>query len=288
MKTTLEKVGYISSPEIELVLDLAQFLAKPILIEGPSGTGKTQLAVSYAKASQRELIRIQCYEGITSSEIIGEWNYHRQLIRIQLAAHQQHQDQSVMEDVFHPDYFISRPLMRAFTESAGPAILLIDEIDRSDEEFEAFLLEALGEKQITIPELGTFRATRDILVFLTSNATRDLSEALRRRCLFLYLDFPDADREEQILRLHSPATDGRLLKDVVAIVQALRTPEAGLRKVPSIAETIDWSRALLRLSQRPSLRQIEDSLGVLVKHCDDLEKAKKMLDKLEENLVLES
>lgn len=288
MKTTLEKVGYISSPEIELVLDLAQFLAKPILIEGPSGTGKTQLAVSYAKASQRELIRIQCYEGITSSEIIGEWNYHRQLIRIQLAAHQQHQDQSVMEDVFHPDYFISRPLMRAFTESAGPAILLIDEIDRSDEEFEAFLLEALGEKQITIPELGTFRATRDILVFLTSNATRDLSEALRRRCLFLYLDFPDADREEQILRLHSPATDGRLLKDVVAIVQALRTPEAGLRKVPSIAETIDWSRALLRLSQRPSLRQIEDSLGVLVKHCDDLEKAKKMLDKLEESLVLES
>ncbi len=288
MNATLEKVGYISSPEIELVLDLAQFLDKPILIEGPSGTGKTQLAVSYAKASQRELIRIQCYEGITSSEIIGEWNYHRQLIRIQLAAHQQHQDQSVMEDVFHPDYFISRPLMRAFTESAGPAILLIDEIDRSDEEFEAFLLEALGEKQITIPELGTFRATRDILVFLTSNATRDLSEALRRRCLFLYLDFPDADREEQILRLHSPATDGRLLKDVVAIAQALRTPEAGLRKVPSIAEAIDWSRALVRLSQRPSLKQIEDSLGVLVKHWDDLEKAKKMLDKLEESLVLES
>lgn len=288
MNTTLEKVGYISSPEIELVLDLAQFLDKPILVEGPSGTGKTQLAVSYAKASQRELIRIQCYEGITSSEIIGEWNYHRQLIRIQLAAHQEHQDQSVMEDVFHPDYFISRPLMRAFTESAGPAILLIDEIDRSDEEFEAFLLEALGEKQITIPELGTFRATRDILVFLTSNATRDLSEALRRRCLFLYLDFPDAEREEQILRLHSPATDGRLLKDVVAIAQALRTPEAGLRKVPSIAETIDWSRALLRLSQRPSLRQIEDSLGVLVKHWDDLEKAKKMLDKLEKSLILES
>ncbi|MHA2495898.1 MAG: AAA family ATPase [Candidatus Hodarchaeales archaeon] len=288
MNATLEKAGYISSPEIELVLDLAQFLDKPILIEGPSGTGKTQLAVSYAKASQRELIRIQCYEGITSSEIIGEWNYHRQLIRIQLAAHQQHQDQSVMEDVFHPDYFISRPLMRAFTESAGPAILLIDEIDRSDEEFEAFLLEALGEKQITIPELGTFRATRDILVFLTSNATRDLSEALRRRCLFLYLDFPNADREEQILRLHSPATDGRLLKDVVAIAQALRTPEAGLRKVPSIAEAIDWSRALVRLSQRPSLRQIEDSLGVLVKHWDDLEKAKKMLNKLEESLVLES
>lgn len=288
MSSNLEKVGYISSPEIELVLDLAQFLDKPILIEGPSGTGKTQLALSHAKASQRELIRIQCYEGITSSEIIGEWNYHRQLIRIQLAAHQQHQDPSVMEDVFHPDYFISRPLMRAFTESAGPAILLIDEIDRSDEEFEAFLLEALGEKQITIPELGTFRATRDILVFLTSNATRDLSEALRRRCLFLYLDFPDAEREEQILRLHSPATDGRLLKDVVAIAQALRTPEAALRKVPSIAESIDWSRALLRLSQRPNLRQMEDSLGVLVKHWDDLEKAKKVLDKLENSLVLES
>ncbi|MFX0115200.1 MAG: AAA family ATPase [Candidatus Hodarchaeota archaeon] len=280
MNRSLEKVGYISSPEIEQILDLAQFLSKPILIEGPSGTGKTSLAISVAAASQRELIRIQCFEGITSDQTIGEWNYHRQLIRIQLAAHSQ-DGQSVMEDVFSVDYFIPRPLMRAFTESSGPAVLLIDEIDRSDEEFEAFLLEALGEKQLTIPELGTFRATRDLLVFLTSNATRDLSEALRRRCLFLYLDFPDIEREIQIVRLHSPDADERLIKDVVTVAQALRAPEVGLRKVPSIAETIDWSRTLLRLSSQPNSNQIENSLGTLVKFRDDLEKAREIIDKLE-------
>ncbi|MFQ5976914.1 MAG: AAA family ATPase [Candidatus Heimdallarchaeota archaeon] len=280
MNRPLEDVGYIPSPEIEQILELAKFLDKPVLIEGPSGTGKTSLAISVAAAFQRELIRIQCFEGITSDQIIGEWNYHRQLIRIQLAAHSQ-DDQSVMEDVFSVDYFIPRPLMRAFTESSGPAVLLIDEIDRSDEEFEAFLLEALGEKQLTIPELDTFRATRDLLVFLTSNATRDLSEALRRRCLFLYLDFPDIERERQIVRLHSPDTDERLIKDVVAVVQALRVPEAGLRKVPSIAETIDWSRTLLRLSPQPNRDQIENSLGVLVKFRDDLEKAREIINKLE-------
>ncbi|MFX0113742.1 MAG: AAA family ATPase [Candidatus Hodarchaeota archaeon] len=281
MNYTLEEVGYISSPEIDQVLDLAHFLDKPVLIEGPSGTGKTSLALGVAKALQRELIRIQCYEGISSTEIIGEWNYHRQLIRIQLAAHQTQEDQSVIEDVFSPDYFIMRPLMQAFTGTSGPAVLLIDEIDRSDEEFEAFLLEALGEKQLTIPELGTFQATRNILVFLTSNATRDLSEALRRRCLFLFIDFPDSDREQQIVRLHSPDADERLINDVVAVVQALRSPEVGLRKVPSIAETVDWSRTLLRLSPHPNRSQIQNSLGVLLKFRDDLEKAKEVIDKLE-------
>ncbi len=271
--------NYISSPEIDQVLELAQFLQKPILIEGPSGTGKTSLAISVAEATKRELIRIQCFEGISSAEIIGEWNYHKQLIRIQLASHQR-SDQSIVEDVFSTDYFIPRPLMQAFISSQKPVVLLIDEIDRSDEEFEAFLLEALGEKQITIPELGTFQAKRDdLLVFLTSNATRELSEALRRRCLFLYLDFPSIEREKKIVQLHCPSADERLINDVVNIVHELHKPETGLRKVPSIAETVEWCQTLLRRIEKTSNTEYETTLNVVIKYREDLEKAKLMLNK---------
>ncbi|MHA2297324.1 MAG: AAA family ATPase [Candidatus Hodarchaeales archaeon] len=274
----LEQAGYIANDAIMTIVNLAMHLNKPILVEGPAGTGKTSIAIAAAKALSRELIRIQCYEGITSESIIGEFDYKKQLLTIELAKSDvfpEKKDQ-LMNDIFSEEYFIKRPLMRAFTNKE-PVVLLIDEIDKSDEEFEAFLLETLGELQITVPELGTFVSKHPPLVFLTSNATRDLSEALRRRGLYLYLDFPSLEVEKQILQLHCPDTNERFLEQLASTVAKLR--KLDLKKPPSLAESIDWVKTLLYLGhQELNKNLINQTLNILLKHVEDIEAARVELD----------
>ncbi len=263
---------YISNREIDITIQLALKLNRPILIEGPAGVGKTSIATSLAKALNWQLYRIQCYEGITVESVIGEFDYRRQLLHIELERQKPHSPMNPLslEDIFSRDFFIERPLFLSFINDE-PNVLLIDEIDKSDEEFEAFLLEALGERQISIPELGTFNAeTDDQLVILTSNSSRDLSEPLRRRCLFLYIDFPTLEREKQILAIHTKLPfDSHLMESIAKIVHFLR--DLDLRKSPSIAETIDWAQALIHLG----ITQIDEevlkqTLPVLLKYQEDL------------------
>ncbi len=240
---------YISNPEIDITLGLALKLNRPILVEGPAGTGKTSVAISMAQALNWKLFRIQCYEGITFENVIGEFDYKRHLLHIELERQKRSPTHPMdFEDIFSRKFFIERPLFLSFIEN-DPNVLLIDEIDKSDEEFEAFLLEALGERQITIPELGTFHASNEKqIVILTSNSSRDLSEPLRRRCLYLYIDFPTPERERQILAAHTGKDfDDPLLVSIAGIVHRIR--QYDLRKVPSIAETIDWAKALILLGK---------------------------------------
>lgn len=262
----LEAAGYIASQEIVTTLKLALALDKPILVEGPAGTGKTSIALTVAKALERKLLRIQCWEGISSEQVIGEFDYRKQLLMIQMAE----KSDVKMENVFSPEYFIQRPLLKAFASSES-CVLLVDEVDKSDDEFEAFLLEALGEKQVTVPELGTFQSSSSVLVVLTSNQSRDLSEPLRRRCLYLYLDFPSVEREREILSIHcNLPLDTPLLDAVTSAVSKIRQKD--LKKAPSIAESIDWTRAILALGEEYlSEETMKKTLGVLLKHKEDLE-----------------
>jgi MoxR-like ATPase len=273
MTFDLSSQNYISNPEIDVTLDLALKLNRPILIEGPAGTGKTSIAIAIANALKWQLFRIQCYEGITFESVIGEFDYKRQLLHIELERmkHQSLMNPSTrFEDIFSREFFIERPLFLSFIKNE-PNVLLIDEIDKSDEEFEAFLLEALGERQITIPELGTYQASNDKqIVILTSNSSRDLSEPLRRRCLYLYIDFPTPNREREILAAHTGMDfDSPLIKSIANIIHQIR--QYDLRKVPSIAETIDWAQALLLIGKEHiDESTLKETANVFLKYKEDI------------------
>jgi MoxR-like ATPase len=274
VKTRLAEVGYLASDAVATTVFLASELGKPLLVEGPAGVGKTALSTAVADACGADLVRLQCYEGVDEARALYEWNHAKQLLRI-TAGKDESWDEA-RTDIFSEEFLLPRPLLTAI-RNEGPTVLLIDETDKADVEIEGLLLEVLGDFQITVPELGTITATRRPFVVLTSNATRELSEALRRRCLFLHVDFPDADLEREIVRLKVPALDATLAESLVRVVGALRAMP--LRKAPSVAETIDWARTLVALgADILDDELVRDSLGVILKHQDDLEKARKRLD----------
>jgi MoxR-like ATPase len=266
----LRGAGYLADTTIATVVHLAAELGKPVLIEGPAGTGKTQLAKSAALAAGKRLIRLQCYEGLDESKAIYEWDYRRQLLQLQL--HQGGSGQNLdATGIFGEEFLLSRPLLAAI-RSEDPVVLLLDEVDRLDIESEALLLEVLSEYQVSIPELGTVTARHIPQVFLTSNNSRDLSEALKRRCLFLHLGYPTVDREAEIVRLHVPGLSDHLAREIAELVALLR--KADLKKPPSIAESLDWARTLLLLGSTELSDDVtRQTLSVLLKYERDIDMA---------------
>ena len=272
VRSGLSDVSYLADDGISGIVYLADRLAKPVLIEGPAGTGKTQLAKSVAEMSDARLIRLQCYEGLDESKALYEWNYKKQLLRIQ--AENETRDWSEIEDdLFSEDFLLSRPLLEAI-RAEDPVVLLIDEVDRVEIETEALLLEILSEYQVSIPELGTVVGTQVPLVFLTSNGTRELSEALKRRCLYLYIDYPDLKREREIINAKIPGMDENLADQIARIVRSVR--QLDLKKHPSVSETLDWAKTLLLLGvQKIDADVATDTVNVLLKYRSDIEKAVK-------------
>jgi len=267
LREQLYHAGYLADTDLATTVWLAGRLQRPVLIEGDAGVGKTALATALARSMGAELVRLQCFEGLDLSQAAYEWNYGRQLMAIRL--HESRSDQVKESDVFSRDYLLERPLLKAISQT-GPCVLLIDEIDRADEAFEAFLLEVLADYQITVPELGTLRAQHIPQVVLTSNGTRELSDALRRRCLYHYLDYPTLAREVAIVRTAVPQADARLVDDCVQFVQRLRNED--LAKTPGIAETLDWVRALHQLQQHTlpeDMTVLLTTLGCLLKTRED-------------------
>jgi MoxR-like ATPase len=290
VKDTLATQQYIASDEIATVLYLAERLDKPILVEGPAGVGKTELGKAWSGITGRPMIRLQCYEGLDEAKALYEWEYAKQMLYTQLLRDKLHDllaDAHTLadaadrlaseEDVFFSDRFLlPRPLLRAITADE-PVVLLIDEIDRSDVEFEAFLLEVLSDFQVSVPELGTLRARHQPLVLLTSNNTRELSEALKRRCLYLYIDYPVIETELQIVRLKVPEMGPELARQAVEVVHRLRGLD--LKKDPSISETLDWARALVALNATSLNKQtLDNTLAVLLKHESDVLRARRALN----------
>ncbi|HEX9854011.1 MAG TPA: MoxR family ATPase [Acidimicrobiia bacterium] len=269
MATALERAGYLADPKIAQVVYLADRLEKPILAEGPAGVGKTALAVAIATAGGRRLVRLQCYEGLDEAKALYEWNYHKQLLRIQ--ADEGRAWDTLEGDIFTRDFLLTRPLLEAIS-SDDPVVLLIDEVDRVEMETEALLLEVLDAFQITIPELGTMEARSRPIVVLTSNNTRELSEALKRRCLFLHITYPTAERERDILLARVPGLPERLATRIAEVVRSLR--ELPVRKAPSVSESIDWARTLLALGiEDVDAGVTADTINVLLKYQTDIDKA---------------
>jgi MoxR-like ATPase len=264
----LRHVGYLPGDSTALVAFLATKLGKPVLVEGPAGVGKTELAKALARLLDRHLVRLQCYEGLDEAKALYEWNYRKQLLRIQTESEAAGW-QDVQEDIFGEEFLLQRPLMTAIA-SAEPVVLLVDEIDKTDQEFEAMLLELLSDFQISIPELGRIEARTQPVVLLTSNNTRELTEALKRRCLYLWLDYPELEHELQIVRLHSPDLDQQLARKLVEVVHRIR--ELDLKKPPSIAESIDWARTLMLLGATDIDRDtFTETISVILKHRTDLD-----------------
>jgi MoxR-like ATPase len=275
----LRSVSYLPDEGIAGVVYLADRLGKPVLVEGPAGTGKTQLAKSVAEVLGARLIRLQCYEGLDESKALYEWNYKKQLLRIQSQRVAEADGggswTDIEEDIFSEPFLLTRPLLEAI-RADEPVVLLIDEVDRVEVETEALLLEILSDYQVSIPELGTVSATQIPLVFLTSNNTRELSEALKRRCLFLHIDYPDLEREKEIVLTRVPGISESLADQVVRIVRSIRSLE--LKKAPSVSETLDWARTLLLLGiQSVDAETATDTLHILLKYQSDIDKAAKDL-----------
>lgn len=289
--TLLDKGDYVADRSLATVLFLSLSMQRPLFLEGEAGVGKTEIAKVLSKTLGRRLVRLQCYEGLDIASAVYEWNYPAQMIEIRMAEAEGVTDRDVLgKDIFSQRFLIQRPLLQALEpDTAGPPVLLIDELDRSDEAFEAFLLEVLSDFQITIPELGTIRAPHPPLVIITSNRTREIHDALKRRCLYHWLDYPSAARELEIILRKVPGADKRLAEQVVAFVQELR--QADLFKLPGIAETIDWTTALTQLnaiSLDPEI--ISNTLGALLKYQDDIAKvqgseAAKILKKIEMDMA---
>src|SRR6478752_6751065 len=271
----LKGVSYLADEGIAGVVYLADRLGKPVLVEGPAGTGKTQLAKSVAEMTGARLIRLQCYEGLDESKALYEWNYKKQLLRIQ-ADRQSDGWAEMHDDIFSEEFLLTRPLLEAI-RSEDAVVLLIDEVDRVEVETEALLLEILSDYQVSIPELGTVEAKQIPLVFLTSNNTRELSEALKRRCLYLHIDYPSLEREKEIVRVRVPEIDEALADQIARVVRSIRS--LALKKAPSISETIDWARTLIYLG-RPQIDPtvIGETLHVLLKYQSDIAKARKELE----------
>jgi MoxR-like ATPase len=264
----LRGAGYLPGESTALVSFLAAKLGKPVLVEGPAGVGKTELAKALARYLGRTLVRLQCYEGLDEAKALYEWNYRKQLLRIQTEAGDAGW-QDVQDDIFGEEFLLPRPLMTAIA-SPDPVVLLIDEIDKTDQEFEAMLLELLSDFQISIPELGRIEARTQPVVLLTSNNTRELTEALKRRCLYLWLDYPDIEHELEIVRLHSPELDEQVARKLVEVIHQIR--ELDLKKPPSIAESIDWARTLMLLGATDIDRStFEETMSVILKHRTDLD-----------------
>lgn len=282
----LSSGAYVADRSLATVLFLALKMGRPLFLEGEAGVGKTEIAKVLASALGRKLIRLQCYEGLDTAAAVYEWNYQAQMIEIRLAEAQGVEDRDLLaKDVFDDRFLIRRPLLQALEPDVnGPPVLLIDELDRTDEPFEAYLLEVLSDFQITIPEIGTVKAAKPPIVIVTSNRTREVHDALKRRCLYHWVDYPDAERELEIVRLKAPDAAEDLSRQIVAFVQALR--ERDLYKQPGIAETLDWANALTQLNA-VSLTEsnINDTLGTLLKYQDDIAQvrgsdAAKILDEL--------
>ena len=276
VRDALRDVSYLADDGIAGVAYLADRLSKPVLVEGPAGTGKTQLAKSIAEITGARLIRLQCYEGLDESKALYEWNYKKQLLRIQTERGDNSEDWTeIKDDIFSDEFLLTRPLLEAIT-ATDPVVLLIDEVDRVEVETEALLLEILSDYQVSIPELGTITATQVPLVFLTSNNTRELSEALKRRCLYLHVDYPQLEREKEIVLAKVPDITEHLADQVARIVRSIR--QIDLKKAPSVSETLDWARTLMLLNiDNIDEQTAKDTLNVLLKYQTDIAKAAKEL-----------
>jgi MoxR-like ATPase len=274
----LQQQGYITDKGTAMSVFLSLQLQKPLLIEGPAGVGKTEIAKVMSNALQTDLIRLQCYEGLDATHALYEWNYQRQLLHLKMTEHDTHSIDEKERTIFSEPFLMKRPLLQAITHSKKP-VLLIDEVDRSDEEFESFLLEVLSDWQITIPEIGTIKATHIPQVILTGNRTRELSEALRRRCLYLYIDYPDFDKEWLIVKNKVPNIDAKLSEQITRFMQELRKMK--LEKTPGLAETLDWAMALSALHiDHLDKSIIEQTLGVVLKEWQDTRQVQMSLEEL--------
>ena len=272
----MEKADYVTDPAIATSVHLAMTLRKPLLIEGHAGVGKTEIAKVMARMLGTNLIRLQCYEGLDAAQALYEWNYPKQLLHIKLEESTEHSLQQKEAAIFSEPFLIKRPLLQAITQDARPPVLLIDEIDRSDEEFEAFLLEVLSDFQVTIPEIGTIKATHTPHVILTSNRNRELSDALRRRCLYQWMDFPGFDKEVRIVTRKVPGLNERLAREISRFMETLRTIR--LAKVPGVAETLDWAQALSSLhADHLDEDLVAETLGCVLKDADDVRRFKREL-----------